>query len=262
LTPSSSSSSSIPVTDLSSSSTTVPEVFINADTEEIVTGELSLAEMEALGDLVRGSSVEREKNKLNKIKTSLLESAQDDEDEEVAEARRALADIITEKLDTVAAPVETLKKDPFVDPVAEAEIGKKADDGVQKESDETEGDDEDQDEDEEKPIEAAEDMNIARMKSVVESMVERLEVDIEKTEMKLGDALQLLDLDRDGSLTVEELQETMISTLKRELQDKEAAAIVKEIDTDGDGRISVDELLAWIEKTKVSTEKENNIDEK
>ena len=221
--------------------------------KSVTEGELSLAELEALGDLVRDSSVEREKTKLQEIKATLEASSVDDK--EMEEAKSVLKDIISSKLDgrSVDAKAEAVPSETFVetplpaDDVASREMGADATPGqVGKEAN-----GEAVEVTANEPVEeVVEDKSLTRMKSVIEKMVDRLEQDIEKTESEVGSALKLLDLDRDGSISVQELKDTMYDVLKRHLDDTEAETIVAAIDKDGDGKISVDELLQWIEETK------------
>jgi Ca2+-binding EF-hand superfamily protein len=239
--------------------------------EDSETGELSLAELEALGDLVRESSVEREKTKLQEIKAkAILSSSSEEEDSETAEALKEMLPPVKEK----AMEAETFPaEEPFVETIApgvghtgtssapiDVEVAEATTD---KEYDTKEIVTEEQEQEVEEEEEEVPDLGLSRMQSVVQSMVSRLEEDIEKTDNELGDALRLLDLDRDGSMSVEELKSTMKTVLKRNLPDTESETIIKAMDKDGDGKISVEELLMWIEETKEinrSSKKDNDSD--
>jgi Ca2+-binding EF-hand superfamily protein len=229
--------------------------------EDSETGELSLAELEALGDLVRESSVEREKTKLQEIKAkAILSSSSEEGDSETAEALKEMLPSVKEK----AIEAETFPaEEPFVETMAPG-VGhtgtssapiyvEVAEATTDKDEYDTKGivtEEQEQEEVVEEEEEEVPDLGLARMQSVVQSMVSRLEEDIEKTDNELGDALRLLDLDRDGSMSVEELKSTMKTVLKRNLPDTESETIIKAMDKDGDGKISVEELLMWIEETK------------
>lgn len=52
----------------------------------------------------------------------------------------------------------------------------------------------------------------------------------------LGDSLNLLDLDKDGELTVAELKGAIKKILKRTITEDEAQEIVMLIDKDNDGK--------------------------
>lgn len=227
--------------------------------EDSETGELSLAELEALGDLVRESSVEREKTKLQEIKAkAILSSSSEEGESETAEALKTILPSVKEK----AMEAETFPaEEPFVETMApgvchtetssapiDAEVAEATTDKDEYDTKEIVMEEQEQEAEEEE--EEVPDLGLSRMQSVVQSMVSRLEEDIEKTDNELGDALRLLDLDRDGSMSVEELKSTMKTVLKRNLPDTESETIIKAMDKDGDGKISVEELLMWIEETK------------
>jgi Ca2+-binding EF-hand superfamily protein len=81
-----------------------------------------------------------------------------------------------------------------------------------------------------------EDRNMDRMKYVLKSMIQKLEMHIEKTDKALGDKLQRLDLDRDGMLDSEELRGAVAGVLKRYSTPEEAQNLVTILDKDKDGK--------------------------
>ena len=220
---------------------------------------MASAQVPALGTFVRESSVEREKTKLQEIKAkAILSSSSEEEDSETAEALKEMLPPVKEK----AMEAETFPaEEPFVETMApgvchtetssapiDAEVAEATTDNDEYDTKEIVMEEQEQEAEEEE--EEVPDLGLSRMQSVVQSMVSRLEEDIEKTDNELGDALRLLDLDRDGSMSVEELKSTMKTVLKRNLPDTESETIIKAMDKDGDGKISVEELLMWIEETK------------
>lgn len=81
----------------------------------------------------------------------------------------------------------------------------------------------------------------------VASMLDKLEVDMEKVESTIGDKLHMLDKDKDGVLTTAELSEVISHVLKRHTSEEEAQKIASTVDKDADGILTVQELMEWIE---------------
>jgi hypothetical protein len=73
------------------------------------------------------------------------------------------------------------------------------------------------------------DKAITRLKSKVESMVGKLEIQLGTVEKKIGDKLHHLDKDMDGILSREEMALCLQSVLKRPLSFDEAMAIAKDM---------------------------------
>ena len=65
-----------------------------------------------------------------------------------------------------------------------------------------------------------------------------------------------MDLDGDGELSSEELKEAMVTRLKRTTTDKEAEELIRLIDRDGDGRVSLVELLQYLQTKRDGQEVE------
>jgi hypothetical protein len=84
---------------------------------------------------------------------------------------------------------------------------------------------EDKVEDDEEP----DDPIVARLKKRVESMVDKIEVQLSDVQVKIGDKLHFLDKDRDGILTREEMAEVLQQVLKREITFEEAMEIADEM---------------------------------
>ena len=94
---------------------------------------------------------------------------------------------------------------------------------------------------------SAMDKALDRMRMKVASMLDKLEVDIEKVETTIGDKLHMLDKDKDGVLTTAELSEVISHVLKRHTSEEEAKKIALSMDKDADGILTVQELMEWIE---------------
>ena len=71
----------------------------------------------------------------------------------------------------------------------------------------------------------------------------------------LGDKLNILDADGDGELSSDELK-AAIKILRRVHTEAEAEEIIKVLDPDRDGRVSVVELLQYVESRKKKLEVE------
>lgn len=76
------------------------------------------------------------------------------------------------------------------------------------------------------------------LKTRLESMVSELESEVSKVELEVGDKYRLLDLDRDGTITVEELS-GVVRILKDKYSEEEIQQIIESLDRDKDGKISV-----------------------
>jgi len=91
------------------------------------------------------------------------------------------------------------------------------------------------------------DKALERMRLKVASMLDKLEVDIEKVESTIGDKLHMLDKDKDGVLTTAELSEVISHVLRQHTSEEEAQKIASTMDKDADGILTVQELMEWIE---------------
>ena len=94
-------------------------------------------------------------------------------------------------------------------------------------------------------------------------MLSKLEAETEEVDEEIGDELFVIDRDKDGKMTVDELRDAVQNVLKTRNTDEEADAVVKLLDRDGDGQITKHELLFYTQKTrdKVLAERGGDDDE-
>ena len=221
--------------------TASPAANANADTGAAVSlahpTDLSADEMQAIGDLTRGSSVEREKAQLAILEASVdavavpLPSPKDEPG--VASAAGVLKPVIqTVSNAAIPATTATTKSEP-VSHIDKNDVAPTV-----------------------APTPSQEDKSLLRMQNALNSMLGSLKKRIDSTEKALGDNLKLLDKDNDGELSTEELKEAIIKILKKDFADKDVDEMVQKLDRDKDGRISVQELLAFVEEKRAKREVE------
>jgi len=186
--------------------------------------DLSPAEMDAISQLVSDDPVSKERAELERIKAAMrskesgeesgtLQTQSDTGSEKKAdkETEPVIIDIpaSTDEPDVSAKPdLETLE----ASVMAEADIATKV---WTEEGEPDVSEDEVQEED---PV-------VARLKKRVESMVDKIEVQISQAQVKIGDKLHFLDKDRDGVLSQEEVADALQQVLKRKITFEEAMEI-------------------------------------
>lgn len=74
-----------------------------------------------------------------------------------------------------------------------------------------------------------EDPVVARLKKRIESMVDKIEVQLSDVQVKIGDKLHVLDKDMDGILSVDEIAEALQQVLKRKITYEEAYEIARQM---------------------------------
>uniref|UniRef100_A0A7S1BV52 EF-hand domain-containing protein n=1 Tax=Corethron hystrix TaxID=216773 RepID=A0A7S1BV52_9STRA len=202
-----------------------PEVAAEDDDDE---AELSTEEIEALTHILTSDPVLKEREELARIKAAIAQDEENDEDE-AAEDRE-----------------EGSEGDPPSSPPAADAAG----DGVEPgpEAAATEAPAESGAEDGNARLEHA----IDKLSAKVRTMVDGIEEQLGEAELRIGDRLHLLDRDLDGILSRQEVEGVLQDVLKRKLTEQEASEIAREIDTDEDGRITVDELNKWCQMKRIS----------
>ena len=201
---------------------------------------LSTQEMDALSQLVNPDPVTKERKELAKIKAAMksegpievdaLALNKLDGDEASSTAQIDLEGpsepLSAEAADTFA--VQTiLQMDNAAEKVAKATTsisleGKILHVDITDIEKETEAE-------EERSGDARLDLAIARLKSRVESMVDKIETQLTDVQVKIGNKLHRLDKDMDGILTREEMAEALQVVLKRDLSFEEAMDIAAEM---------------------------------
>eukprot|EP01138_Halocafeteria_seosinensis_P016465 gb/GECG01016796.1/.p1 GENE.gb/GECG01016796.1/~~gb/GECG01016796.1/.p1 ORF type:complete len:824 (+),score=150.64 gb/GECG01016796.1/:1-2472(+) len=89
------------------------------------------------------------------------------------------------------------------------------------------------------------DVPTSRVKKSLDRMLSVLEEDLANVDTSIGDKLHVLDKDKDGVLTAEELHDAIKSILRNNDTDEAAAEVVKMLDTDKDGFITKDEIVKF-----------------
>lgn len=100
----------------------------------------------------------------------------------------------------------------------------------------------------------AENKTAGRMMEKLESMLSNLEVEIEEVDRHVGDRLNILDRDSDGVLSAEELRDAVMMILRKANTQEDVEWVISHIDEDNDGKIALEELVAWIAKCRESLE--------
>lgn len=188
---------------------------------------LSTEEMDALSQLVNPDPVTKERKELERIKAAMkLEDTTEleklDGENMLAPGRRAADEIESspEPMTPEAADKLVTQLISQLDSAAEKESLKSTViEEVASKMDALEADSGD----------SSLDLSIARLKSRVESMVDKIEVQLTDVQVKIGNKLHMLDKDMDGILTREEMSRALQFMLKRDLSVEEAMDIAAEM---------------------------------
>lgn len=73
------------------------------------------------------------------------------------------------------------------------------------------------------------DKSVQRVQTKLASMLNRLELEIESVEKRIGDKMHVLDRDKDGLVQEEEIAHVVQHVLKTASTEKEAKAIAEEV---------------------------------
>jgi len=237
---------------------------------------LSSEEIDAISQLVSPDPVSAERSKLESIKAALLEKEEEEKEAERDGAVETLKDsseaITVETADKIAQE-QILAMDEQAKVESEASTQISMDGKIEKTDDEPSEEIED---DEDKRLDQA----VSRLKSKIESMLGKLDLQLSDVEAKIGNKLHFLDKDMDGILSREEMAKCLQTVLKRNLSFDEAMAIAADMvsnyyilrnqiklflpphsndpsfhqftkDENEDGLFSMEELSKWLETNKL-----------
>eukprot|EP01114_Cavostelium_apophysatum_P015824 TRINITY_DN4398_c0_g1_i1.p1 TRINITY_DN4398_c0_g1~~TRINITY_DN4398_c0_g1_i1.p1 ORF type:complete len:697 (-),score=230.31 TRINITY_DN4398_c0_g1_i1:212-2302(-) len=110
-----------------------------------------------------------------------------------------------------------------------------------------------------KPAAASATENVGkRLQLRLDQMVAELEQEVEKVEVAVGMKLSILDKDRDGVISTEELAHAL-QMMKEKLPKEKVEEIVSQFDRDHDGKISLEELLAFADERHKQKEKQQKV---
>lgn len=99
--------------------------------------------------------------------------------------------------------------------------------------------------DQEQPV-----ASVSRLSNRVGRLIEQIEKDIDKVDESIADSLNLLDKDKDGVITVDELRHAL-SVLKEKPSEELIREIINRIDADKDGVITVKDILLEFKQGKL-----------
>jgi len=219
--------------------------------------ELSPEEMESISQLLSADPVVKERESLARIKEAMREEDEAEEDVEVQESVSTptmhedstfeihdsdmVASSIIEKLETEAAKEAeestSFSKFSESDSVDDHSKSDRADPIEDNFAEDVANDD-------------AEDPVVAELKKRIESMVDKIELQLSDVQVKIGDKMHYLDKDKDGILSRVEMADVLSQVLK-DLSFEEALEIADEMDENKDGVFTVQELIKWIETNQL-----------
>jgi len=190
---------------------------------------------EVLVDMAYESALEREKEELEEVRAKISKK---EKPEEVPE-------------EFVHEPVLASDSD-----VVEAALAPTAKDDAAAAADEKVASSPDGGDEPPAAPEAEPDKKVAALEKKLASMTEKIEQEIAKVDVKLGDKLHHIDKDNDGVVDADELREAIRAIAVRQgkfadddkAMEKFIVVALSEIDLDNDGVITVDEIEQWFEK--------------
>ncbi|KAI8616384.1 LETM1-like protein-domain-containing protein [Chytriomyces sp. MP71] len=90
---------------------------------------------------------------------------------------------------------------------------------------------------------------VSAVSSRVNKMIAKIEAEINKIDSEIGNSMNAIKADASGKLTVDELQ-SALNLIKDNLGDEHIKRIVKRLDSDGDGVVSIPEVLAFVSEVE------------
>jgi len=228
-----------------------------AEIEEMGERELTLEEMESISQLLSADPVEKERRSLDRIKYAMREEAdlesefKEESDNGSTTVYNVKTNVNTDESDTIAASIilgmetkaakEADELTSFTKEI-EYQAPKSANENLSPEDENYSSLDNANDE----PA----DYVVAKLKKRIESMVDKIEVQLSDVQVKIGDKLHYLDKDMDGILSREEMASVLSQVLKN-ISFEDALVIAGEMDENKDGVFTVQELIKWIETNQL-----------
>jgi hypothetical protein len=234
--------------------------------KEVVEDEknLSADEMEAISQLISDDPVSKERADLQRIKAAMkkeesvkeadpkvVEALLSSISAEGAESRVKVEPITSEEVNKIATSIVKQIKEATDEADASTTVSmdgkipqEQAPEDIQEPAVAQRESTEEEEDDDEDPV-------VRRLKKRLESMVDKIEVQLSEAQVQIGDKLHFLDKDRDEIITREEMAEVLQQVLKRKISYDEALEIASTMDENKDGVFTVDELIKWIDEHKL-----------
>jgi LETM1 and EF-hand domain-containing protein 1 len=195
--------------------------------------ELSTEEMAALRTILTDDPVSSEREALGRIKAAMKGEMEADQREELQQIRETIEGHLfdSDQSQTTSNGMPAASKEGKTDPMTPEEADAYVSDQIEKEDSATASMSSSSSDSVDEPAleEEPEDPVVARLKKRIESMVDKIEVQLSETKGKIGDKLHFLDKDRDGILSREEVAEVLQQVFKKELSLEEAMEIADEM---------------------------------
>lgn len=115
-------------------------------------------------------------------------------------------------------------------------------------------------EDEESDLSVDKAVTTDRFKNYVNAMLAQLELDLEEAEATIGSRLKRLDRNDDGMVTAKELADAMTEVLAVEYSEEEAWSVVRDLDKDNDGVVSVAQFMEWSKNRLTELRKQQELE--
>jgi LETM1 and EF-hand domain-containing protein 1, mitochondrial len=90
---------------------------------------------------------------------------------------------------------------------------------------------------------------MSQLNDRIASMLRRLDEQIDEVDLSIGTELNVLDKDRDGVISVDEVEQAL-ELLKEKPSEDTLKDIIQKLDRDGDGKISIKELVLSIKEAR------------
>lgn len=208
--------------------------------EEASEHTLTSAEMDAISQLLSDDPVSMERAQLEKIKAAMQKETSEVEESDSGKEEELLT---TEAVSP--GPMSSDEADRLVEASVRENETRAANESAASTTMSSTASKEDSD------SKAEDDPVVRRLKKRIESMVDKIEVQLSETEVKIGDKLHYLDKDKDGILSQDELAEVLQQVLKRKISLEEARQLAKNMDENSDGIFTVQELIQWMDEHKL-----------